>query len=640
MLQSMRNNFKGTIAFIIVGFLAFIMAASLVTLTGNEGGYSQTTDVATVNDQVITDRDLQVAIAQERQRLQSQLGNNIPASFLSEERLRSPVLSNLVQRSVLVDKALKESMTVSDENIGSMILQSDEFKIDGVFNSQAFIQTIARVGYTPVTYREILLENAVAGQLRSAVSSTAFLTEPMIKKSVALSRQSRDFDWLTLPLADLPDSMTASEDEITSFYEENKSEYLTEEQVSIEYVTLGVSDFLDAVEVSEEDIEQQYQQEVSQITASFEREAAHIMIELDSDNAEQRIQEVSDKLSAGESFESLVGEYSDDTFSKDSGGNLGTSSGDVFPEAFESALASLEVGDVSEAIDVDGNTHFIKLVSVVEAPIPTYEESKDRINDEIKALLAEELYIDRLNDFKDVAYNAETLTTVAEEFDTTMQVTALFGREGGGGDAVLADARIVNAAFSNPVLVDGFTEVIELSNTETIVINLSQHEPVRTLTLDEKRDEITAAIKLDKAQKSLAAKAETLSEALEGGQTLSEIAEAEGLFVEEQSNVARNEQNIDRLLVEHVFSLNRPANDEVLNSSVLLSSDDYALIQLKAVTDADFDSFTDEEKQNISLSLDRGLAIDEYQAWLDTLQGDAEIEYLVGDDPSAANALF
>lgn len=629
----MRNNFKGTIAFIIVGFLAFIMAASLVTLTGNDGGNSNNlTDVAKVNDLVITDRDLQIGIVQERQRLEAQLGESIPPGFISDERLRGPVLNNLIQRKVLVDNALQGSMTVSDAEIGSIIVQTEEFKLDGDFNPQAFMQSVSRIGHTPVTYRELLLESIVANQLQDSLVNTAFLTEPMIKKVVALSRQTRDFAWLTLPLKDLPETMTVSDDEISAYYEENKSAYLTNEKVSIEYISMSVDDFLDAVEVAEEDIEQQYQQEVNQISGASEREAAHIMIENGSDEAEKRIQEVADKLAAGEAFDALAQEYSDDTGSKDDGGNLGTSTGDVFPEAFEAALAGLEVGNVSEGIEIDGNTHFIKLLAVVEEPIPTLEESRERIITELKTLLAEELYIERLTDLKDVAYNAETLATVAEDFDMEVGITGLFTRSG-GEDLILSDGRIVNAAFSDAILVDGFTEVLELSNTETVVINLLEHEPVRTLTLDEKRDEIIAEVKLEKAKQTLAAKAETLEESLKNGTPLSEIAESEGLFVQEKSDVARNEQGVDRQLLEHVFTLARPSDDQSFSSSTLMSTNDYALVKLKAVTDADFDSFTVEEKENIRRSFARGASLNEFQAWLNATQAKAEIEYLAGDAP-------
>ena len=633
MLQSMRNNFKGTIAFIIVGFLAFIMAASLVTLTGNEGQQNNFTDVAKVNDQVVTDRDLQIAIAQERQRLEAQFGENIPPGFISDERLRGPVLNNLIQRNVIVDKALQGSMTVSETELGSLIVQTDEFKIDGVFNRQAFMQSVSRIGHTPVTYRELLLESIVASQLQDALVNTAFLTEPMIKNAVALSRQSRDIAWLTLPLKDLPETMTVSDEEIAAHYEENKSAYLTREQVSIEYISMSADNFLDAVEVAEEDIEQQYQQEVNQISAAFEREAAHIMIENSSDNAEERIQQVADKLAAGESFESLAEEYSDDTGSKDDGGNLGTSTGDVFPEAFEATLASLEVGAVSEGIEIDDNTHFIKLVAVVEEPIPTLEESRERIIADIKALLAEERYIERLTDLKDVAYNAETLSTVAEEFDLTMGTTGLFTRAG-GEDLILSDGRVVDAAFSDAVLLDGFTEVLELSNSETVVINLLEHQPVRTLSLEEKREDIIADLKLEKAKDTLATKAEALLESMKNGTSLSEIAEAEGLLVQEQTNVTRNEQGIDRQLLDHVFSLGRLEGDQSLASSALMSTNDYALVELKAVADADFDSFTDEEQENIRRSFSRGASLNEFQAWLNAVQSKAEVEYLAGDSPT------
>ena len=102
MLQSMRNNLKGTVAILIVGFLGLIMAVSLINLDGLGVHHSNYGDVATVNGRDITEQDLRLAMGQEAQRLQAQFGDNLPAEFLSEERLRGPVLDNLVQRNVLL----------------------------------------------------------------------------------------------------------------------------------------------------------------------------------------------------------------------------------------------------------------------------------------------------------------------------------------------------------------------------------------------------------------------------------------------------------------------------------------------------------------------------------------------------------
>ena len=49
-------------------------------------------------------------------------------------------------------------------------------------------------------------------------------------------------------------------------------------------------------------------------------------------------------------FTELAKTYSDDLGTRDQGGDLGFTSGEAFPEEFESALAALEVGAISAPV--------------------------------------------------------------------------------------------------------------------------------------------------------------------------------------------------------------------------------------------------------------------------------------------------
>jgi len=121
---------------------------------------------------------------------------------------------------------------------------------------------------------------------------------------------------------------------------------------------------------------------------------------------------------------------------------------------------------------------------------------------------------------------------------------------------------------------------------------------------------------------------------LGNGKTLADIAEEEGLEVQEQAQATRNEQGVDRQLIEHVFTLARPATEDAVTSSTLLGSNDYALVQLSKVVNADFNSLPEEEKRNIRRTFVRNTSFNEFEAWLNNIQSKATIEYLAGDTPT------
>jgi len=624
MLQGMRENMKGAVAVFIVIFLGLILAIGLVDLNSLGGGYSES-DVASVNGRAISERDLQIALGQERQRLQTQFGNNLPAEFLSDERLREPVLQGLVQRNVLLDKAIDGRMTMGDREIDTLITQMPEFQSDGQFDPQLFVRAIRNIGHTPDSFRILLRDDVVVNQLRNGIAATTFITDQELKNVVALSRQTRDFSWIQLPLGDLPESMLVNDDEVKQYYEENKQSYVTEEKVAVEYIDLKVSDIAETVIVGEDDIKQQYEQEVLTQSSSNQREAAHIMIEGDDAAAQQKIKDVQEKLNDGVDFASLAAEYSDDFGSRENGGNLGLTSGDAFPPAFESVLAELSEGSISDPVIIDSATHFIKLVSVEISTPPTLQESQARIESELKLLQAEQIFVEQLSALKDLSFNAENLSAVAEQLSLVVGKTTQFTREG-GSEPVLADGRVVDAAFSDQVLQQGYSsEVLELAPDNAVVIKLVEHEPVRTLTLDEKQDEIIAALKLQKAKEQLAAQALSFKTALDSGETLADIAKNNDLKLNSESAITRDGGGLSQELTQHIFGLSRPKNNKPTTSSLYLDNNDYALVSLSDVNDAKFEDLTEEEKRGARLSLTRSISVDEFQAWQQRLVSKADI---------------
>lgn len=626
----MRENMKGAVAIMVVGFLGLIMVLSLVDLSGSAGYGQNYSDVAEVNGNKISERELQVALQQERQRLQGQFGNSLPPEFLSDDRLRGPVLQSLIQRSAVQDKALKSGMTIGDEAIDKFITEQAQFQSDGRFDPDVFVQGLRASGYTPVAYREQLKQTLATEQFLNVFNTSSFITQAEVEKLYGLSRQSRNFSWVSLPIADLPASIIVTADDIQKEYDTNKAGYNTEEQVAIEFIELKVSDFTSDISVSSEEIQQRFDQERRQ-NSTVEREAAHIMIDADNELADENLVVVQEKLASGSvDFAALAKEYSDDFASKETGGNLGISSGSVFPPEFESALENLKEGEVSGPIVIDNATHFIKLVSITGGENDKSSMSaddKNRIESELKIIEAEQIFVDKLAELSDLAYNADNLSEVAEQLNLTRDETGLFTRNG-NSDAVLSDGRVLNAAFSDQVLLEKFTsEVMELAPDNAVVIKLIKHEPIRTQTLEEKSDSIIAALKIERAKQQLAEQAKELKAALAAGKALENIAKDNNLVVNSENNITRENRALNAELVDHVFKLNKLASIEApVTSSLYLANNDYVLISLNTVSNADFTSLTEEEKRGARLSLTQTSLASEFRAWQTELVNKADVE--------------
>jgi len=142
---------------------------------------------------------------------------------------------------------------------------------------------------------------------------------------------------------------------------------------------------------------------ISQIKAS------HVLIsyfnpagEMDSAAALLSVDSLVAELKAGAEFEEMVLKYSDDTGTKDKGGDLGFFERRMMVKEFDEAAFKMEVGEISDPIQTNFGYHIIKLTDKME--YPSFEEERENL----KKLYEKQRYqveYDNLIDSLRVKYN-------------------------------------------------------------------------------------------------------------------------------------------------------------------------------------------------------------------------------------------
>lgn len=133
--------------------------------------------------------------------------------------------------------------------------------------------------------------------------------------------------------------------------------------------------------------------------------AAHILIsfanqdgQIDSAAARMKLDTVLTKLKAGEDFAELAKQYSDDTGTKDKGGDLGFFERRMMVQPFDEAAFKLEPGQISDVVETQFGYHIIKLLERGE--IPSFEQDKDNLKNILKRLRYQDIYNDYVNNLK------------------------------------------------------------------------------------------------------------------------------------------------------------------------------------------------------------------------------------------------
>ncbi len=444
MLQNIRDNSQGWIAKTIIGVIIMLLA-----LTGFDAIFNAAANrgtVAEVNGEEISQTELDQAVNMQRRQLAQQLGNSFDPSLLNDGMLRQSALSGLIERMLLLQAARGADFAFSDQALDQLILQTPEFQVDGRFEAARFDQVLQQMGYTRMQFRELLEQEMLIAQLRAGIAGTAFVTDQQVRQFAELERQTRDYSSRTIPAS--LEAVSVDEAEIGSYYEANREQFRSPEQVVLEYVELNKEDLFDQIELDEQALQGLYQTHIANLAE--QRRAAHILVEVDDDTDDQaakaRIDALAQRVGQGEDFAALAQEASEDPGSASQGGDLGFAGPGVYDEAFEDALYALEKGQVSEPVRSEFGWHLIKLLDVRAPEVPTFESLRPELERELKSQRVEQRFVELTKQLEDSAFEAADLAQPAQELGLQVQTTPAFGREGGEG--IASNRQVIQAAFS------------------------------------------------------------------------------------------------------------------------------------------------------------------------------------------------
>ncbi|MBU0565264.1 MAG: SurA N-terminal domain-containing protein [Gammaproteobacteria bacterium] len=617
MLQNIRDNSQGWIAKTIIGIIVMLLA-----LTGFEAIFnaaSNNQNAAEVNGEEISRYDLDQAMNMQRRQLAQQLGQDFDASLLDDRLLRDSALGSLIDRMLLLQSAKNANFAFSSEALDQLILQTPEFQVDGAFSAARFDQVIQQMGYSRLQFRQLLEQEMLIGQLRAGISGTGFVTDQQVDNFARLEMQTRDFATLTLPAQQ--EAIEVGDEQIKEYYEANADRFRTPEQVIVEYVELKKDSFFDQVEVSDEELQELYQKQIANLAE--QRRAAHILIEtggeLSDDEAKAKIDEIATRVKNGDDFAAVAKEASQDPGSANEGGDLGFSGPGVYDPAFEDALYALNEGEVSAPVKSEFGWHIIKLLGVQSPEVPAFESLKPQLVRELKAQQVEQRFVETSKQLEDSAFEASDLAQPAQELGLMVQTTEAFGRDGGEG--ITANRQVIQAAFSDEVLVDGAnSSVIELDPDTSITLRVKEHLKPAAIPLADVREDIVQQLQRSLAAEAARAKGEQLLADLRKGQ---QPDDAQWQAVEAAT---RSQEGVAPALLQAVFRMPRPEQqDKPSYSGVALSNGDYAVVRLNGVNEPEA-ALTDEEKLNYRRFLASRVGQQDFAAFRQKLQAEAEIE--------------
>lgn len=424
MLEKLRHFLSGKTLFVVVGLLAIPFV-----FLGNSTVGSIFTNYGTVNGLEVTQTDIQSASGQIERQYQSIFGDEFTIDQIDTEQFVRLLENQIIGQKIIQSAARSNGLEISVDDAKREIIKFDDFKdADNKFSEAIFEATIRGAGLLPEEYIDLVQNSLSANNIIDTVNNANIIIDQERIDFIRAMETKRDIKFIKADLNEISDQQDASLIEAEEYYNNNQLVFLSEEKRQFKFIELKQSTLQSDIQISDADILASYEDYVAQSKENIQKRISHIMLEKenfdDVDLAISILEETKSKILAGElSFDKAVESLSQDDASIDLLGDLGFSSGDAFPEEFELALLEMEVGSISNVIELEDTIHIIKFTELLSDELLSYEEMIDSLSKELLDLETADRVDELLANVEDQILSGASLANLELVLSSSSQTT-------------------------------------------------------------------------------------------------------------------------------------------------------------------------------------------------------------------------
>ena len=609
MMDSLRTAANSLVLKIIFGIIivSFILTGVSGYLIGGGNNYA-----AKVNDQEISRGQFENAFNSERNRMQQQLGDQYSELAANEgymKTLRQQVLNRLIDEALLDQYARELKLGISDEQVK---------QVDGKFDNSRYNGILNQMGMTADQYAQALRNQLTTQQLINGVAGTDFMLKGETDELAALVAQQRVVREATIDVNALAAKQPVTEQEIASYYEQNKNNFMTPEQFRVSYIKLDAATMQQPV--SDADIQSYYDQHQDQFTQPQRTRYSIIQTK-----TEDEAKAVLDELNKGGDFAALAKEKSADIISARNGGDMGWLEDATIPDELKNAGLK-EKGQLSGVIKSSVGFLIVRLDDIQPAKVKSLDEVRDDIAAKVKHEKALDAYYALQQKVSDAASNdTESLAGAEQAAGVKATQTGWFSKDNLPEELnfkPVADA-IFNGGLVGENGAPGInSDIITVDGDRAFVLRISEHKPEAVKPLADVQEQVKALVQHNKAEQQAKVDAEKLLVDLKAGKG-AEAMQAAGLKFGEPKILSRSGRDP---ISQAAFALPLPAKDK---PSYGMATDMQGNVVLLALDEVKQGSMPEDQKKAMVQGITQNNAQIVFEALMSNLRKEAKIK--IGD---------
>lgn len=569
-----------------------------------------------------------------RQQVRAQAGDQYDPEQVENLETKRLVLDAMIDEEILKLAAIRDGVAIDAAQVRDAILEVEGITQDGEFiGEDAYRIWLQSRGLTAAGFEAQVAEQLKVSKLPQTIGDSGLVGPAELESLLALQSETRDLRFVEIPAPTI-DTAAIDEAAVAEWHQSNAPRYSTEETVVVSYVELDAASLELPAAPSEDDLRRRYEDERARFSTDEQRTIAHILVEVPAGADDEAVEaarieaaEIASLARAeGADFAALAAERSDDTGTRETGGDLGVITPGLFPQAFEEAAFALAAGAVSDPVRTDQGWHVLTVTNLVEGVVQPFEEVRDQLAAEFSEGARERLFNERSGALVDaVLREPNSISAVAADLGLPVRTTGPFSRASGEG--VAATEAVRATAFSRPQRDDRVvSDPVEVGTNRVIVLQVTEHSPSVLRPLAEVRDQVVADLTADRLAKAARERADALLARARGGETLDALAAELGVVPQESQRVSRQAGLPDPAIATEAFRLQPLVAGEAADVGLAtLGGGRFALVVATAVTPGDLSTLTPEIRAQLQTQLAQLRGSAERDAFVRALRAQFEV---------------
>jgi peptidyl-prolyl cis-trans isomerase D len=532
-----RNWLKWSLGLVVLSFVFLYIPA---TQNNVDMPAASSDVVATVEGRDITVDRFRRVYSRQMQAYRQAYGANMDERMLKQLGIDQRILEGLIEEEAALAEAGRLGIEASDQEVVARIQALPAFQENGQFIGETRYRQLLNVQNPPLRpdeFEEQVRRGIVMEKLQGALTDWITVSEQDVDAEFKRRNEKVKLAVINFPADKFRDATTATDAEISAWFESHKSDYKIPEKRKVKYALINTQAMRDTQQIGAQDIERHYKDNQQQFSTPEQVRASHILFKIDGkDEAEVRKQAeaVLARARAGEDFAKLANQYTEEEVGKTRGGDLDFFGRGQMAKEFEEAAFALKPGQISDIVKTSFGLHIIKATDRKDAATKPLEEVKAQIEDQLKWERAQN-EAQRISDDMDKQITKpDDLEQIGKPRGLTVGESGFFGK----------DEPIVGIGMAPAVAQRAFEmktgEVSKSIRTPQgfAFITLTGTQPERSPALDEVKTRVRDDVVKGKAADTARQRAAALSAQLKSGD-FTAAAKAAGLEAKTTDLIAR-----------------------------------------------------------------------------------------------------